>query len=168
MKSYIGWCWLAIVLMLIWAIEDLQAHESSNETFVVAAYGTIASGESSDSFAIEAIWEVTPEWEADILYVREQICQCNDGAVDVSRYAGLGLMRRQDWLTKYLSPKLRLGLGVMYINETNPLMGSQLNFNGKLSWQFTDKFSVGWKHLSNAGTAKPNRGQDLIGLTWRF
>lgn len=63
---------------------------------------------------------------------------------------------------------VELGLGVAYFNATNRALGS--NFTAALSvdYNFTDKFSVGFRHYSNAGSDHPNMGQDILTIGYRF
>jgi len=59
-------------------------------------------------------------------------------------------------------------IGVAYWIETNRFIGDELGYHLALKWHFGDHLSLGVRHWSNAGTVKPNRGQDLLTLGWRF
>jgi hypothetical protein len=63
---------------------------------------------------------------------------------------------------------ISVGLGVAYFNSTNRALGS--NFNAALSIEFrpTDKWSLNIRHFSNAGSATPNMGQDMITIGYTF
>lgn len=61
-----------------------------------------------------------------------------------------------------------MGLGPSgWIKEQAPINGCHLGFNMALKWRFGD-FGVGVRHWSNAGTCKPNRGQDVLTFSYRF
>lgn len=63
---------------------------------------------------------------------------------------------------------ISLGLGVGYFNNTNRALGSK--FNAALSVEFrpTDRWSLNIRHFSNAGSASPNMGQDMITIGYTF
>lgn len=62
-----------------------------------------------------------------------------------------------------------VSIGAAYwIKTDDRLVGSQLGYNLGLKWRLTEQASVGIRHWSNAGTVKPNRGQDLLTFGWRF
>lgn len=64
--------------------------------------------------------------------------------------------------------KLDLGLGVVYLQNTDGYNGSNTNFSLKFGYRFTDRISLSWRHWSNAGTSKPNYGRDMLVLGYRF
>lgn len=165
MGSLVSKSLFIIAILFLWS--QARAGEIG-DNFAVNVYTTIASQDFSDGWAIEASWEFKTIYELDILYVHEQVCKCAEGPRQVRPVAGIGFMVYQDWFTNLIHPNLRLGIGLIKLSDTNILMGRTMNFNGKLVWQFNENLEVGWKHLSNAGTASPNRGQDLVGVTWRF
>lgn len=59
-------------------------------------------------------------------------------------------------------------IGMAYWIETNRFIGDELGYMLALKWHAGDHLSFGIRHWSNAGTVKPNRGQDLLTLGWRF
>ena len=63
---------------------------------------------------------------------------------------------------------ISIGLGVAYFNDTNRALGS--NFNAALSIEFrpTDRWSLNIRHFSNAGSAVPNMGSDMITFGYTF
>ena len=54
-----------------------------------------------------------------------------------------------------------------WIKTDDRLIGSQLGYKLGIKWRF-GQLAIGFDHWSNAGTVKPNRGQDLIYLSWSF
>jgi hypothetical protein len=64
--------------------------------------------------------------------------------------------------------KFQMGLGVAWHMNTSRLIGSELGYALHLGWDFNDRLGVKWRHWSNAGTTRPNRGLDLALISWRF
>lgn len=59
-------------------------------------------------------------------------------------------------------------LGANYwIKTESPITGCHVGYILGAKYRFSD-FSVGWRHWSNAGSCKPNTGQDLLTFGWRF
>lgn len=95
---------------------------------------------------------------------------------------GIALIGEQDWkgqttgnngnvfgqrIVKYR--KIELGLGAAYwITTDDRIIGCNLGFTMMTRWNITDRLSATIRHWSNAGTCKPNRGQDLLTIGWRF
>lgn len=61
-----------------------------------------------------------------------------------------------------------MGLGATRWINTSRLIGSEFTFGLMVGYQFNDQWGVRIRHWSNAGTKKPNRGQDLLTLTYTF
>jgi len=60
-------------------------------------------------------------------------------------------------------------IGAAYwIKTDDRLIGSELGYQLGLKWRFNEHASIGIRHWSNAGTVKPNRGQDLLTFGWSF
>ena len=67
----------------------------------------------------------------------------------------------------YVLPS-ELVLGANYWIKTEaPITGCNVGYILGLKYRFDD-FSVGWRHWSNAGSCKPNLGQDLLTFGYRF
>lgn len=61
-----------------------------------------------------------------------------------------------------------MGMGIAYLQLTDPLDGSHLNIALKLGFQATDRIGITMRHISNAGTVAPNVGRNSIALDWRL
>lgn len=95
---------------------------------------------------------------------------------------GIALLGEQKWdgkttgnngnvfgqrIVKY--KKAELGLGAAYwIKTDDRIIGCKLGYTMMLRWNFTDRLAASIRHWSNAGVCKPNRGQDLLTIGWRF
>lgn len=61
-----------------------------------------------------------------------------------------------------------VGLGVVYLNHSDRLNGSQLNFMPQIGWRITDRFGITYRHISNSGTTPHNVGRDMVLFTYDF
>ena len=59
-------------------------------------------------------------------------------------------------------------LGPAYWIHTSRFIGANMGFTLALKWHIGEHATVNIRHWSNAGTTKPNRGQDLLTFGWRF
>ena len=64
--------------------------------------------------------------------------------------------------------KLDIGLGAVYLQNTDQINGSNLNASLLAGWRFTERVAANWRHFSNAGTKMPNLGRDFVNLVVRF
>lgn len=67
-----------------------------------------------------------------------------------------------------ITSKFNLGLGVAYFNETNRALGSNFAFSLLVRYDFSDRLSVNIRHFSNAGSVRPNMGQDMLTFGYSF
>lgn len=67
-----------------------------------------------------------------------------------------------------LSDRFGLAFGAAYFNSTNRALGSNFQFTLSVHYQLNDRFSVQIRHWSNAGSARPNMGQDAITVGYHF
>lgn len=70
-----------------------------------------------------------------------------------------------------LSQKFSLGFGVAYYNmrnERSRALGSPFNFVLRVQYQLADNWSVNVHHNSNAGSVRPNMGQDMLAIAYHF
>lgn len=66
-----------------------------------------------------------------------------------------------------------VGVGGVYLQNTDQLNGSNANFSLYLAYRASvfggrDNVKAYYRHFSNAGTALPNTGRDFIGLAYSF
>ena len=60
------------------------------------------------------------------------------------------------------------GIGIAYFNSTNRALGSHFTAALSLEYNFNRKWNVKLRHFSNAGSARPNMGQDMLMIGYRF
>lgn len=62
-----------------------------------------------------------------------------------------------------------LGFGLVYLQNTDTYNGSNLNFVLSVGYRLQSlPLTVGFKHWSNAGTRMPNKGRDMVFVSYRF
>ena len=62
---------------------------------------------------------------------------------------------------------MNLGLGLAYLDKTTRVNGSNLNYMLSIGYDW-DKWYLVIRHISNAGTSKPNSGQDMLNIGYNF
>lgn len=67
-----------------------------------------------------------------------------------------------------LTDKIDFGLGAAYFNSTNRALGSKFTASLSVTYELSPHASINLRHWSNAGSATPNMGQDLITFGWSF
>lgn len=60
------------------------------------------------------------------------------------------------------------GLGPAYLNSTNRAIGSNFAAALSIEWEFSRHWSLNLRHFSNAGSARPNMGQDMLMIGYTF
>ena len=63
---------------------------------------------------------------------------------------------------------ISLGIGPAYFNATNRALGSNFTAALSIEFRFTENWSVNLRHFSNAGSARPNMGQDMLTVGYTF
>ena len=64
--------------------------------------------------------------------------------------------------------KCEMGIGPAWFQNTSRVFGKQLNFGLMIGCNLSEKAFIRIRHWSNAGSATPNLGQDLLTIGWRF
>jgi hypothetical protein len=64
--------------------------------------------------------------------------------------------------------KFEIGIGAAYFQNTNRALGAKFTVSSSASYHFNKNFSLNFRHFSNAGSATPNMGQDLLTIGWTF
>jgi len=152
-----------------------------------AATWQLAAGPTrTDGNALE-LARSTPRWETAIGYVTEQrvntkteqdVCAATTTGPECVTVTGTA-KRRVDAFG-YLSIQRRfafrpderlqpvLGLGVVANSDTNPYVSSAVAFSLSAALRIGPRWTLEWRHFSNAGLSEPNLGQDILLLRGRF
>lgn len=64
--------------------------------------------------------------------------------------------------------RLFAGFGLAVLNRTTPNLSTPIEFITTFGYHEDDKWDFCFRHISNGGIKKPNVGEDLFFLTWRF
>lgn len=67
-----------------------------------------------------------------------------------------------------ITDNFSLGLGIAYWNATTRWNGTSFTASMSIEYSITDKWDVKWRHFSNAGSAAPNMGQDMLVIGYSF
>jgi hypothetical protein len=152
-----------------------------------AATWQLAAGPTrSDGSAVE-ISRSTARWETALGYVSDQQVKvstvqdtCTTGPSGPACVTQSDMARRTVDGYGYLSVQRRfvfrpdatlkpiLGLGVVANTDTNPYVSSPITFSLSAGVQFGARWSLEWRHFSNAGLKQPNLGQDMLLLRASF
>ncbi len=63
---------------------------------------------------------------------------------------------------------VRLGFGLAYLQHTDFINGSNLNFNLLAGYRLSSRWTLDYSHWSNAGTVFPNLGRDMVTLNYKY
>jgi Lipid A 3-O-deacylase (PagL) len=146
-----------------------------------AATWQVAAGPTrSDGSAVE-IARATARWETALGYVSEQEVNvrtlqdtCTAGSTGpecttlastagrpVASYGYLSIQRR--FLFRE-GDTLRpvLGIGAVANSDTNAYVSSAVTFSLSAGLRVSERWTLEWRHFSNAGLEQPNLGQDIL------
>lgn len=153
----------------------------------MAATWQVAAGPTrSDGSALE-IARSSARWETALGYVSEQEVNvrtlqdtCTAGAAGPECITLAGTAERPVASYGYLSVQRKfrfregatlqpvLGIGVVANSDTNPYVSSALTFSLSAGLRVGERWSLEWRHFSNAGLEQPNLGQDILLLRATF
>jgi hypothetical protein len=172
--------------MLIRTLQVLLALLATLNAASAATWYVAAGPTRFDGSALE-VARATPRWDAALGYVGKQrvnvrteqdVCTASATGPDcvtvtgtarrpVDGYAYLSLQRRF-----VFRPDARLqpilGLGVVANSDTNPYVSSRAAFSLSAGLRLDARWTIEWRHFSNAGLVQPNLGQDILFLRGRF
>ena len=152
-----------------------------------AATWQLAAGPTrSDGSALE-ISRSTTRWETALGYVSKQEVDvqtlqdtCTAGVAGPECVTLSATVRRSVNGYGYLSVQRRfafrpdaalkpvLGFGVVANTDTNPYVSSPVTFSLSAGLRLGARWSLEWRHFSNAGLKQPNLGQDMLLLRANF
>ena len=158
-----------------------------------AATWQLAAGPTRSEGSAVEIARSTARWETALGYVSSQEVDVNTvqdlciaGAAgpecvtvhstvrrSVDEYAYLSVQRRFAFRTDRTVRPI-LGFGIVGNTDTNPYVSSPLTFSLSAGLRLGERWSLEWRHFSNAGMKQPNLGQDILllrasfrGLDWQ-
>lgn len=153
----------------------------------LAATWQVAAGPTrSDGSALE-LARSTAHWETALGFVSEQEVNvrtlqdtCTAGAAGpecitlastadrpVASYGYLSVQRKFRFREgAALQPVI--GVGVVANSDTNPYVSSAVTFSLSAGLRLGKRWTLEWRHFSNAGLEQPNLGQDILLLRGTF
>jgi len=149
--------------------------------YAPAATWQIAAGPTRSEGSALEMARSTARWQTALGYVSDQTVNvrtvqdiCATGAAGpecetvtgraertVASYGYLSLQRRFHF-REGAALRPTLGLGIVANTDTNPYVSSALTFSLSAGLRFGERWSVEWRHFSNAGLEQPNLGQDIL------
>ena len=151
---------LALVGLLFMAFAKEGKAEMTAELGAPFLSGEFAEGAA---LFLEQRWD---KWGCGMGYLTEQVVRPRTEPkqdvrpnlwVQCQRYATMG--SRDQW---------EFGVGPAYFNSTNRALGSNFTAALSIGYDFNEKWGVKVRHWSNAGSASPNMGQDLLTIEYSF
>jgi hypothetical protein len=145
-----------------------------------AADWLVAAGPTrSDGAAIE-VARATGRWELAVGFVSAQrvitlqdtcyaqpvglpecVTESERSRQTVDPYGYLSAQRRFSWRPgRRLRPVV--GLGAVASTDRNPYVSSPVTFSLSAGLRLGERFTLEWRHFSNAGIVEPNLGQDML------
>ncbi|MEQ1801419.1 MAG: acyloxyacyl hydrolase [Gammaproteobacteria bacterium] len=164
----------------------LLASSFATSAAAAATWQLAAGPTRSDGSALE-IARATGRWETALGYVSGQEVTvrtlqdtCTAGATGpecstlastaerpVASYGYLSVQRkfafRRD---RALQPVV--GLGIVANSDTNAYVSSALTFSLSAGLRLGERWTLEWRHFSNAGLEQPNLGQDILLIRANF
>ncbi|MDH4023371.1 MAG: acyloxyacyl hydrolase [Gammaproteobacteria bacterium] len=154
---------------------------------VAAATWQLSAGPTDSNGSALEIARSTPRWEAALGFVSAQqvdirteqdLCIATATGPDcvtlkgtnergVDNYGYVSVQRRFA-LRPYAQLQPVFGLGVVANSDTNPYVSSAVAFSVSTGLRLGPRWTLEWRHFSNAGLAQPNLGQDILLLRGRF
>ncbi len=152
-----------------------------------AATWQLAAGTTDSHGTALEIARATPRWETALGYVTKQRVDirteqdvCTATATGPDCFTRKGTAERRVDGYGYLSVQRRfafrpeerlqpiIGLGIVANSDTNPYVSSTVAFSLSAGLRIGERWTLEWRHFSNAGLAQPNLGQDILLLRGRF
>lgn len=164
----------------------LLAALAATNSATAATWQLAAGPTRSDGSALE-LARATPRWEAALGYVTAQeVTVRTEQDVCVARATGPDCITIKDTDERrvdtygYLSVQRRFafraeerlqpifGLGLVANSDTNAYVSSTIGFSLSAGFRIGPRWTLEWRHFSNAGLDRPNLGQDIFLLRGRF
>jgi hypothetical protein len=128
--------------------------------------GPTYTGEFNGGFGVMFSERFAGKYDVGITLISEQDWEAVHATNNGNFWAAY-VAKRPDRFWKFLPSEFSLGPSA-WIKTQSPINGCILGYHLGLKYRFGDHVSVGVRHWSNAGSCKPNRGQDLLTVGWTF
>jgi hypothetical protein len=156
--------WMLVVLFIIMFVLGLSNESKAESVATVEIGPTLLSGQFSKGVGLMVNQTWDNKWRLGMGVTTEQSV--------VPRKEALTEVRQNLWIhgqrVVSITEKLDLGLGMAYFNAKTRWNGSNVVASLSIEYNFTDRWSASFRHYSNAGSASPNMGQDLLVIGYTF
>jgi len=150
-----------ISVFVLAAIAAFGSRCRAEPIFQVEAGAAIIRGQA-EVLGLTVLWPEAGPKDADFSLGLELIGSSRYGAREQPNQVGLQVQMVDGF------GRFDIGLGIVFLQNTDAYNGSRANFSLLAGYRFTDRLSLIVRHWSNAGTTDHNLGRDRLLLTWRF
>jgi len=154
---YILLAFAALLLSYLYFMPEAEAVE--------VEIGPTFTGEFNGGFGVTFSERFAGKYDLGLSLISDQSWEAVQVGNNGNFWAAY-VVQRPEKFWKVLPSELALGANY-WIKTQSPINGCHVGYILGLKYRFDD-FSVGWRHWSNAGSCRPNRGQDLLTFGWRF
>lgn len=160
-----------IAILLVVALFVSYAAFAEEEDHIEIAAGPTFTSEFNGGMAVTLSKRVNPNIDVGISLVSDQSWDNVQVGNNGSFFARFVVHRPDGWWAG-LPSEVQIG-GNYWFKAQPPINGAKEGFLLGLHWNTPQPWAwmpdtVGVTHFSNAGTNKPNRGQDMLLFGWRF
>ena len=127
--------------------------------------GPTYTGEFNGGFGVVFSERFAGKYDVGISLISAQQWENVDIGNNGNVWAAYVAKRPDNWWV-FLPNEFSLGPSA-WIKTQSPINGCILGYHLGLKYRIGDA-SIGIRHWSNAGSCRPNRGQDLLTVGWRF
>jgi len=146
---------------------SLMVASAAAQTHVEIGAGISFTRDNEDTSAIALAW--LPPWRAahgGMLRVEIGAMQLHGR--DDSHYKNTQMVRLFHTGIRYERPSgLTAGFGIGAQHRKTDALSGDPQFISTIGWRW-NRFSVLFRHISNGGFDKPNDGENVLQLAWRF
>ena len=149
-----GWSLVLVFIILL----AFFAYKEANALEIEGGPGLL-SGEYSEGAAV-MITESIGKFDLGGGYVSHQVCHCTWPA-----HLESNIFFQAQRILEYKAAEI--GIGAAYWQNTNRALGKNLTWSLSLGVG-GEHWSIRLRHYSNAGSGRPNLGQDMLTLGYSF
>ena len=154
--------WMLVVVFVLLLLFGF--YKEANAEVSVELGATFLSGEFSDGGGLLLSETFDDKWRIGMGFTSEQVV--TDRSNDTYHVRNNLFVHGQRLVP--ITRNLDFGIGVGYFNATTRWNGSHFVASLSMEYSLNDKWSLNYRHWSNAGSASPNMGQDLFSVGYKF
>lgn len=155
--------WVLVLLFLV-AVVFGFAREARADEVTVEIGPTFLSGEFSEGVGTAMYQTWDDRWRFGMGYISQQYVEPRR---EPRTYVRPNLYLQGQRLVP-VSERFKLGIGVAYMNAETRWNGSKFVASLSIEFDINERWDVKFRHWSNAGSASPNMGQDMLVVGYSF